>query len=313
MKVLITGSGGFVGNFLAKYFSEKGIPVVGIDIERQPFQNYPNFTFYNCDIRDETEIADIVQREKPTHIIHLAWLMKPQHDPDYEHSVDVGGSENIIAAAALCESVRQFIFFSSTSVYGGWKDNPGWITETQERRPGPWVYAQYKCLVEDLLRSFTEEKDMKVVILRMCTACGSSYFRRDGLVDLMAGSSAGILVNGKDIKMQFVHEDDVASAVDLIVHNSEIEGIYNLAPDSFAFTRLLKCRKKIFIPVPKFFFKTVLTALWKLKKTEFSPTSTNLTSYSLVASSKKLRDELNFKFKYSTEEAFFEDAEKRGY
>ena len=53
-KVLITGSSGYVGYVLSRYFSEKGVSVVGIDVSKNPvWKGNENFQFYKCDIRDK--------------------------------------------------------------------------------------------------------------------------------------------------------------------------------------------------------------------------------------------------------------------
>ena len=39
MKVLITGSSGYIGYVLSRYLSEKGIPVTGVDVKENPVWN----------------------------------------------------------------------------------------------------------------------------------------------------------------------------------------------------------------------------------------------------------------------------------
>lgn len=313
MKILITGSGGFVGTILVRYFSEQGIEIHGIDIVRQSFQKYDYFKFHYCDITEKDNVDNIVKQIQPTHVIHCAWLMKPQHDLDYEFKVDVTGSKNIIDAAFSCSTLKQFLFFSSASVYGGKRSNPIGIKEDKLPVPGEWVYAQNKVIVERYLGSCKKPTGVKVVIVRMCTACGPSYFRKDGLVDLLAGSKIGLLIDGRDIMMQFIHEDDLAAVVGKIVKNSSIEGLFNFAPDEFAWCHTLKCGFKLFIPIPKLIFRIILSILWYLKIGEYSPMSTQLLAESIVVTSKKLQQRLNYKFSYSTKAAFFDDAQKRGY
>ena len=61
MKIAITGSSGFVGNFLAKHFSAQGITVFGFDRNQLNFQKeYQNFTFIQSDIRDHEKIKKVL-------------------------------------------------------------------------------------------------------------------------------------------------------------------------------------------------------------------------------------------------------------
>ena len=100
MRIAITGSDGYVGNFLAEYFSNKGIFVVGLDIKSSKRQNnYLNFKFIKCDVRNECLISETFRDEKITHVIHLAYLMDAQHDRKFENDIDINGSVSVFLAA----------------------------------------------------------------------------------------------------------------------------------------------------------------------------------------------------------------------
>jgi len=312
MKILITGSNGYVGNFLAEYFCKKGIPVVGVDLDsmvRQRF--YPNFRFAKCDVRSHPGLLRIFADEQPTHVIHLAYLMDPQHDRNFEDDVDVNGSLAVFAAARQTESVTQFVHFSSASVYGGWPDNMPWITEEQEPRPRDWVYAQNKVRVEKVYFD-SPHPGFKLVNFRMCTAVGPSYYKSGGVVSVLAKSPVGLLLDGKDTDIQFIHEDDVKRLVELVLNDPEIEGVYNLASDTFSNTKEMNPKRwKLFLPLPKALFRWIIAALWRLRLSSVSPTSVNLVAHGIVISPKKLQDRYGYKFLFGTREAFFDAFEKR--
>jgi len=310
MKILITGSSGFVGNFLAKYFSAQGISVVGFDLHQLSFQDYANFTFINGDVRDKEKINNILQTEEITHVIHLAYLMKPQHDRNFEHAVDVDGSKNIFDAANSSKTVKQFIHFSSASIYGGRRDNPLWLKEDSFLHPGKWVYAQNKKEIEEYYFK-NKRADLKLINFRMCTAAGPSYFRHDGIVDILVKSPFGVLLDGRDTLVQFIHENDVKNLVELVINDPKIEGIFNLAPDSYAATKELAPKPKLFISFPKFLFKLIISALWYLRLSPVSPTSVDLVAHSIVISPEKLMKRYNYKFRYSTKETFFDEYNSR--
>lgn len=313
MKIAITGSNGYVGNFLAEYFSSKGIGVIGLDIGSMKRQKgYRNFTFYRCDVRDRDLVFRVMESERPTHVCHLAYLMDPQHNYKFEYDVDVNGSKNVFEAANAVKSVKQFMHFSSASVYGAFSDNGLWIKEEQETTPRDWVYAQNKCIVEQFYLSYPKRDDMNLVNLRMCTAVGPSYYKKGGVVSILAKSPVGLLLDGRDTALQFIHEDDVKKLVSLIVDDPEISGTYNLASDSYATTRdLCVSPKKRFISVPKSSFKAVISALWHTRLSSVSPTSVNLVAHDIVVSPKKLVDRYDYRFLYSTQEAFFDAYHER--
>lgn len=305
MKVLITGSGGFVGNFLVSFLTSLNIEVIGIDNIHYKFQKYNNYIFELCDITDAKKVDSIVKKHNPTHVIHLAYVMVPKHNRELEDNIDVQGSKNIFISSNNCKSVKQFIIFSSASVYGGNKENQLWITEDGELKPNEWVYAQNKIKVEDFYNTYPNRDNLKVVIFRMCTACGPSYYKSKGLVKLLNRSPIGLLVNGTDMDMQFIYEDDVKTIVKLVLDDPEVEGVFNLAPDSYATTKELSPNPKLFIKISESKVKKIFNFLWKSRIAKISPTSVSLITYGIIISSKKLMDRYNYKYKYTTKEAFY--------
>lgn len=305
MKVLITGASGTIGNYLVKYLTGNGISVVGIDTEHFKFQQYTNYIFESCNILDKKKLSSIFEKHNPTHIIHLAYVMIPKHNKKIEDEIDITGSLNILELSNKTMSVKQFIFFSSASIYGPNEDNPEWLTEDSFVRPGEWVYAQNKAIIEDNYNDYDIRYDLKLVILRLCTSCGPSYFRGKGFVKLLTRSPIGLFVNGTDINMQFIHEDDVKSVVMMILNDSTVEGVFNLAPDSYATTKELSPNPKLFIKISNKTLKKIFSIIWKLRVAKVSPTSVDLLTYSIVISPQKIMERYNYKFKYSTKEAFY--------
>lgn len=304
IRIAVTGSNGFAGNFLCEYFSEKGFSVVGLDLKSNKRQKKLfNFKFLKCDVRNQDLLKQIFVEHKITHVLHLAYLMDAQRDKNFEFDVDVNGSKAVFIAANESKSVRQFVHFSSTSIYGGWKDNPLWISENHPLRPRDWVYAQNKKIVEDFYFGFQKRRDLKLVNLRMCTAVGPSYFKKGGVVKVLHSSPVGLFLDGKDTFVQFIHEDDVKRILDLVVNDKNVSGTFNLCSDSYASARQLNS-KKIFLNFPKKLFKLIISLLWHLRIASISPTSVNLVAHGIIASPKKIVEKYDYRFLYSTKSAY---------
>lgn len=311
MKILITGSSGYVGYVLSKYFSEKKTKVIGLSTRKNHFWNGNKyFKFYNCDVLDRRKLEFIFMKEKPSHVIHLAYLMNPLHDRKTEDLIDINGSKNVIQIANKIKSVKQFIKFSSTSAYGAWPNNKLWIKETQKLRPRDYVYGINKKKVEGYYNKFKKRKDMKLVIVRMCTAIGPLYFKKGGVVSLLVKSPFLLKINNKSCELQFIHEDDLKNLVNLIVNDKKVEGTYNLCPDSYATTKKL-APNKIFLPVPLWLMRFAAQILWKLRITSMGKPAMTLSTYGIVADPSKLMKRYNYKFNYSTLEAFKDTVKKR--
>lgn len=312
-KILITGATGYLGNFLAEYFGGKGISVIGLGIEDQPVESIPNYQLIRCDVRDKARMQDIFDKEKPTHVIHLAYLMDPLHDKKAEYDIDVVGSQNLLEVVNKTASVKQLIHFSSASIYGGHPDNKDWLKEDDELRPDDYTYAVYKKLLEKWYDDFDKRDDLKLFTFRMCTAVGPSYYKPGGVVSSFIKAPISLLVGKKQFKAQFIHEDDVKALTELVMNDPEIEGVYNLAPDSYATMEdLAKNYKKRSIRVPVWLLRGIFWIVWNLRIARLTPAMAKLMAYSILIDPKKLMKKFNYKFKYTTEEAFLDAAVKRG-
>jgi GDP-4-dehydro-6-deoxy-D-mannose reductase len=103
MNILITGAGGFVGQFLARHAAAAGARVLGIDT-KEPSEPWNSGDFQICDIRDSVKIPALLSSFRPDRIFHLAAqsyptvsLLKPRETMD----INAGGTIN------LFESVRE--------------------------------------------------------------------------------------------------------------------------------------------------------------------------------------------------------------
>lgn len=312
-KILITGSSGFCGNFLAVHFGGKNIPVVGIDIAPHAvITDIPNFKFIKTDIRDRNALREVFECEKPTHVIHLAYLMDPVHDKKFEYDVDVMGSKYVFELANETPGVKQFILMSSASAYGAWPDNPEWIEEDRVFKPRDYNYGIYKKEVEAYYHQFKKRPDMKLVTFRMCTAVGPSYYKPGGVVSSVYKTPFLINIKGGDMRLQFIHEEDVINIFDKIVHNDTVEDTFNLAPDSYTSTRELgKIFKKKLLPTPLWLLRAIFRMVWNLHLAELTPAMARLMAHGIIVSPKKLMKYLNYEFKHSTKSAFLDAIESR--
>ena len=108
MKILITGSNGFLGNLAKEYFI-KDYELALVDLSSSNDAN-----FYKADIGNFEEIDDVITREKPNIIFHFASEIFDTYNKKIFRT-NVEGSNNI-KKSAIKNSVENLIFTSTFSL-----------------------------------------------------------------------------------------------------------------------------------------------------------------------------------------------------
>ena len=303
MKVLITGSSGYLGSVLVKHLLSLDIPVIGIDI-RNKDDEHPGeyFTFYKCCITDKTALEQIFRNEEPTHVVHFACTFNKVRDRKREHFIDVGGSDNILSVSENTGSVKQLIYSSSAAAYGGCKDNPELLKETDLLRPGKYRYGINKTIIEKKLTTSDRRADLKVCVLRICSVTGPAI-TKDRVVVRLLTRFPWLPSFCKNNRLQLLHEDDFLSIMEMILKDDAIEGIYNIAPDSSSDIAELVTGKKYFL-FPVGAVKAILWVMWNLKILNLQPAAISNSFFPIILDPGKIKARYNYKFRYSTSEAF---------
>jgi nucleoside-diphosphate-sugar epimerase len=182
MKILITGTEGYLGSLLAPMAIEAGHDVTGVDVGFYE----EGYLYHARGQRPRTLIKDIRHLsvdDLKGHdcVVHMAELSNDptgELSPDITYDINHKGSVRL-AALAKEAGVRRFIYMSSCSVYGvAGSDRP--VTESSAINPQT-AYAKCKALCE---RDLTELADdhFSPVFLRNATAFGASPRQRFDLV-----------------------------------------------------------------------------------------------------------------------------------
>jgi nucleoside-diphosphate-sugar epimerase len=73
--VLVTGARGFVGAHCLPLLAARGLQVIAVS--SAPVQSAPGVTWRTCNLLDPAACAALIERERPTHLLHLAWITTP--------------------------------------------------------------------------------------------------------------------------------------------------------------------------------------------------------------------------------------------
>ena len=182
MKILVTGSKGFIGSALCNYLNSKGYNVVGIDNGFFKKCKLPNYfriqkkTKY-VDLEKDIRNIKISDLKKFNAIIHLAALSNdPIGNYNKKWTEDINLKASIdLAKKAKKAKVKKFLFSSSCIMYGVSKSKKS-VTEKTPTDPQT-IYAKSKVAAEKSISKLAN-KNFAPVFIRNGTIYGISEFMR---------------------------------------------------------------------------------------------------------------------------------------
>ncbi|MCC5625166.1 SDR family oxidoreductase, partial [Nostoc sp. CHAB 5715] len=197
MKILVTGTEGYLGSLLPPLLIERGHEVIGLDTGFYKvgwLYNANGVTpkTLNKDIRNITP-DDLEGVEAIVHMAELSNDPAGQLAPNITYEINHVGSVRL-ASLAKAMGVRRFVYMSSCSVYG--VATAGDVTEASPINPQT-AYAECKTLVERDVRPLADD-DFSPTFMRNATAFGASPRMR---FDIVLNNLAGLAWTSKQIKM----------------------------------------------------------------------------------------------------------------
>ncbi|BBY84723.1 NAD-dependent epimerase/dehydratase family protein [Mycolicibacterium tokaiense] len=161
MTVLVTGAFGLVGSATVAHLAQQGRRVVATDLDipanRQAAAELPSGVLVRyADLTDPTAVDALFADVVPTSVIHLAAVIAPHCYSRHAlaQKVNVGGTANLVAAAARQADPPRFVLASSVAVYG--PRNPHRLTDllTADTPVAPYdIYGTHKVEAEALVRA----------------------------------------------------------------------------------------------------------------------------------------------------------------
>src|SRR5437667_4477498 len=184
--ILVTGGAGFIGSHLVdRLLAEGGWHVTVLDdfndfydpsIKRENIRAHlsnPKFKLSEADIRDRDALEKAFTETEFDCIVHLAARagVRPSlKDPRLYVETNINGTLNLLDLARA-HGVKQFIFGSSSSVYGANQKIP--FSETDPIFNPISPYAATKAAGELLCHAYAHLYDLRIVCLRFFTVYGA--------------------------------------------------------------------------------------------------------------------------------------------
>jgi UDP-N-acetylglucosamine 4-epimerase len=173
---LVTGSAGFIGSNLVETLLKRGYKVKGLDNltsgkeeNVKIFINNPNYKFIHGDIRSLDTCLEVCKGVD--YVLHqAAWGSVPRsiEMPLLYEEINIKGTLNMLEAA-LRNSVKKFVYASSSSVYGDEPNLPK-SEGIEGRLLSP--YALTKRVNEEYARLYTELYGLETIGLRYFNVFG---------------------------------------------------------------------------------------------------------------------------------------------
>ena len=246
--LLVTGGYGFIGSNFINYIFEKLDKIKIINLDNLNYcsninnvfldiRNSSRYKFIKADLKNFDLIENVINNEKPTHIIHFA--AQSHVDNSFNDSLTYT-NDNIIGTHNLLESTRKlgvklFIHVSTDEVYGESMISENELMKNEQSILCPTnPYAATKAGAELIASSYYFSHKMPIIITR-----GNNVFGPNQYPEKLVPKFINLLKNGKKMTVQgdgsnlrsFLYVDDVSDAFKIILERGKIGDIYNIGTD----------------------------------------------------------------------------------
>ena len=314
VRYLITGGSGYIGSRLTEILAARDDVerVVDLDV-RPPVRPQPKTTFVRGDVRDAGSIRELLERERPDALVHLAFVLNPIRDEARMYDIDVNGTAAVLRAAAEA-GTEQVLVTSSATAYGAFGDNPKPIAEDWPVRGQPdFSYARHKAEADRACQLWAlENPDRVMTIVRPCIVFGPNV---DNYISRTWENSAFLpILDGVDEEFQLVHEDDLVSAL-IGLLDARAGGAFNVAGDGTMTwgesAEMVGLRTRVMSMKAT---RRLYAAAWALHapRVESPPGNLNFIRYPWVVSNEKLKSEIGWQPTATTREVFVETMYAKG-
>jgi UDP-glucose 4-epimerase len=250
MKVLLTGVASPVAQIVARHLLAEGHQVIGVD--RRPWLDAPaGVEMHAVDIRKRAA-EDVFRKSRPEAVIHMATVTHLRFRSEERYRINLGGTRAVFEYAAQY-GAEQAVFVGRHTYYGAGADHALYHHEDDPPMAVTTFPELADLVAADLYActSLWRVPALTTAVLRIPYVLGPTG--QGTLATFLRGKYVpGIL--GYDPLYQFMHEDDIASAIVLSLEH-KLRGVFNVTgPSPLPLSVLVRETGRTRVPMPELAF-----------------------------------------------------------
>ncbi|KAH6624334.1 dtdp-glucose 4,6-dehydratase-like protein [Chaetomium sp. MPI-SDFR-AT-0129] len=255
--IMVTGGAGFIACWLVRHLTltyPHAYNIVSFDKldycsslnNTRILNDRRNFTFYQGDVTNPSEVLDCLERYNIDTVFHFA----AQSHVDLSFGNSYGFTHtNVYGTHVLLESakkvgVRRFIHVSTDEVYGEVKDDDDDLLESSILAPTN-PYAASKAAAEMLVHSYQKSFKLPAIIVRSNNVYGPHQYPEKIIPKfacLLARRKPVVLHGDGSPTRRYLYAADAADAFDTILHRGQLGQVYNVGSHD-EISNIALCRK----------------------------------------------------------------------
>lgn len=257
MNILLTGSNGFLGQYLSQFLAEKGDSVLAHTRKAQTF-DHPNIHNINFDLNDNLDNIDLNQIEVIIHCAGRAHVMNETAESPLEayRQTNVQGTLNL-AKKAVKVGVKRFIYLSSIKVSGEQTAAQPFKPSDAVNTDDPYGLSKYEA--EQALLELSKKTGLEVVIIRPVLIYGPNVKANFKSMMNLASKKLPLPIGCLDNKRSMVSVYNLADLIHTCMTHPNAKGEVFLASDQDdisvkqLFEKLAKYQNNqlLMLPIPK--------------------------------------------------------------
>lgn len=235
-RILITGGAGFIGTALVRRLIEADNDVVVYDLLRRNalvragLDRHPRVKLVQGDVRDPVTLEVVTHgADAVVHLASIAGVDTVLKNPVITMETSLLGTLNALRAAQKAGTVRRFIDFSTSEVFGryAFRVTEGDVTSLGAVGEARWTYAVSKLATEHLAHNYWKQYGLATCAIRPFNIYGPAQVGEGAvhtfITRALAGEALQIHNEGDQIR-SWCYIDDIIDAIELALERDEAVG-----------------------------------------------------------------------------------------